>query len=129
MRITPALRSALALIASIASLCAVNSFAQSPPPVAWPPSPAVKLALNPVTNKVYMVDEGSNSVVVLDAAHNTTKTVPVGARPQYIAVNPTTNRVYVNNTSDATLSVLDGAGTTTPTTRSLRSRTSPSPSP
>ena len=107
MRIVPALRSALATIAALLAFCAGTAFAQALP--AWPPSPSVKLALNPVTNKVYSVDEGTNSVVMLDLANNTTKTIAVGARPQYIAVNPTTNRVYVNNTQDATLSVIDGA--------------------
>ena len=121
MRIVPSLRSALAAVAALLALCAATAFAQSPPPVAWPPSPSVKLALNPVTNKVYVVDEFSNSVVVIDAANNTTKTIAVGARPQYIAVNPTTNRVYVNNTQDATLSVLDGNTDTTLATLPLGS--------
>ena len=112
MGIACSIRSTLATVALVLSSCASLAFAQSPPPVAWPPSPSVKLALNPVTNKVYIADEGSNSVVVLDAATNTTKTIAVGSRPQYIAVNPTTNRIYVNNTADATLSVIDGTSDT-----------------
>ena len=85
-------------------LVATASWAQSPPLVSWPPSPSVKLALNPATNKVYAIDEANNAVTVLDAAGTPLKTIPVGQRPQYIAVNPTTNRIYVNTVNDSSVS-------------------------
>jgi YVTN family beta-propeller protein len=84
------------------------AWAQTPPTVSWPPSPAVKLALNPLTNKVYVVNENTDSVTVMDASTNTTKTIAVGPRPYYIAVNPATNRIYVNNSGNASLTVIDG---------------------
>ncbi|HXS54255.1 MAG TPA: Ig-like domain repeat protein, partial [Usitatibacter sp.] len=78
----------------------------------FPPTPAVKLAVNPVTDKVYTLDTDANSVTVFDAARGTTATIAVGNRPEFIAVNPATNRVYVDNTTDATLTVIDGASDT-----------------
>jgi YVTN family beta-propeller protein len=104
-------RAALALCALCASLTVSAQL------VPFPPAPMVKLAVNPVTNKVYALNESSNSVTVLDAATGATATVPVGPRPQYIAVNPATNRVYVNNAGDSTISIIDGATDTnlTPT--------------
>ena len=94
---------------ALLSLLATSAIAQSPPTVSWPPSPSVKLALNPVTNKVYTIDEQGRSVTVLDVANGTTRTIGVGSRPYYIAVNPGTNRVYVNDMNDASLTVIDGA--------------------
>ena len=94
-----------------------SAFAQVP----WPPSPLVKLAVNPVTNKVYLLNEADDTVTVLNAATNTTTTIPVGDRPAYIAVNPATNRIYVNNAGDSSLTVIDGATDTnlTPTPLAL----------
>jgi YVTN family beta-propeller protein len=97
---------ARALLAVCFLLPALPAFAQT---VAFPPAPTVKLAVNPVTNKVYMVNELANGVSVFDATAGTTTTVPVGQRPQFIALNPVTNKVYVNNAGDATLSIIDGA--------------------
>ena len=91
------------------SLLTTAAVAQGTPTVSWPPSPSVKLALNPVTNKVYTIDEGGRSVVVHDFANGLTKTIGVGSRPYYIAVNPGTNRIYVNDMNDANVHVIDGA--------------------
>ncbi len=95
------------LALAVCALCA--SLTVSAQLVAFPPAPTVKLALNPVTNKVYVLNESSNSVTVLNAAAGTSTTVAVGPRPQYIAVNPVTNRVYVDNAGNSTLTILDGA--------------------
>ena len=106
------MRSILALLAAlVAPFC---TLAQTVP---FPPSPKVLIAVNPVTNKVYVANEFANTVTVLNNASNTTTTIPVGNRPQFIAVNPITNRVYVNNGGDASLTVIDGATDTnlTPT--------------
>ena len=98
----------LAAVAALLSTFALTAAAQVPT-VPWPPSPPVKLAVNPVTNKVYVVNEGANTVTVLDAATNVARTINVGPRPFYIAANPATNRIYVNNAGDSTVSVIDGA--------------------
>ena len=85
--------------------------------VPFPPAPVVKLAVNPVTNKVYSLNEFGDSVTVLDVAAGTSAVVPVGPRPQFIAVNPRTNRIYVNNAGNSTITIIDGATDTnlTPT--------------
>lgn len=70
---------------------------------------AAQVAVNPITNKIYVANEFANSVTVIDGATGGTTTIPVGNRPQYIAANPLTNRIYVNNGADASLSVINGA--------------------
>ena len=96
---------ATAGVVALISLLSTAALAQ----VSWPPSPSVKLAVNPVTNKVYTIDEAGRSVIVQDFAKGTTRTIGVGSRPYYIAVNPGTNRIYVNDMNDADLRVIDGA--------------------
>src|SRR5438132_2784080 len=53
------------------------------------------VALNPVTNKIYMADGTSNKLTVIDGATNSTSIVRVPAGAESIAVNPVTNRIYV----------------------------------
>src|SRR4051812_43402613 len=67
------------------------------------------VAVNPATGRVYVANEFSNDVTVIDASTRATTRVAVGNRPQYIAVNSRTNRIYVANAQDASLSVIDGA--------------------
>jgi YVTN family beta-propeller protein len=85
---------------------------------AWPQSIAATLpagasprgiAVNAATNRIYVVNEFSNDVTVIDGATHATSTVTVGPRPQYITVNPDTNRVYVSNGANSSQSVIDGA--------------------
>jgi YVTN family beta-propeller protein len=105
---------ALAALSLLFPLSARQALAQTS---GFPPAPPVRIAVNPLTNKVYAVNEAADSVTVLDVASHTTTAVPVGPRPQFIAVNPATNRVYVVNGGDSTLTVIDGATDTniTPT--------------
>jgi YVTN family beta-propeller protein len=49
--------------------------------------------VNPVTNKVYVANSGSNSVTVIDGATNDTLTVDAGDGPYAVAVNTVTNKV------------------------------------
>src|SRR4051812_8208247 len=90
------------------------ALAQSP---SFSPSPFVKVAVNPASNKVYVVHEFENTVTAYDESAGTSVTIPVGRRPQFVAVNPLTNLVYVNNGDDSTITVIDGATDTniTPT--------------
>ena len=67
------------------------------------------MAVNPVTNTIYVANEFSNSVTVIDGATLATASVSVGNRPQYIAVNSATNKVYVSNGGESTQTVIDGA--------------------
>ena len=71
-----------------------------------------RVAVNPVTNKIYVTNYNNNNVTVIDGATNNTTDVAAGTNPIPVAVNPNTNKVYVanvagNNTS--TVTVIDGA--------------------
>src|ERR1022692_4242522 len=58
----------------------------------------IAIAVNPVTNTIYVANLDSNNVTVMDGATNTvTATVPVGIGPGAIAVNPVTNQIYVGD--------------------------------
>lgn len=68
------------------------------------------LAVDVVTNRIYVVNNGSSNVAVIDGASNTlTSTVTVGNQPYAVALNPVTNRLYVTNFSSSTVTVIDGA--------------------
>ena len=67
------------------------------------------IAINPATNSIYVANEFSNDVTVIDASTHATRSVAVGSRPRDIAVNTRTNRIYVNTTGDSSLAVIDGA--------------------
>jgi DNA-binding beta-propeller fold protein YncE len=94
--------------ARVAALLCLLSLPALANHLAYPPSPLVKVAVNPITNKVYTVNEFSDSVTVTNGATGASSTIPVGPRPQFVVVNPVTNRVYVNNGGNATVSVIDG---------------------
>ena len=63
------------------------------------------MAVNYVTNKIYVANMGCNSfpcsapgtVTVIDGATDSTTTVTVGVNPYAIAVNTATNKIYVTN--------------------------------
>jgi YVTN family beta-propeller protein len=67
------------------------------------------IAINQVTNKVYVTDMANNVVSVIDSdSGNTTKKIRVGEAPTAIAVDRNSNTVYVANSGDSTVSVIDG---------------------
>src|ERR1700733_11154965 len=59
------------------------------------------VAVNPVTNKIYVANYLSSSVTVIDGETNATTTVGVGTNPNAVAVNPVTNKIYVPNTGSS----------------------------
>jgi YVTN family beta-propeller protein len=83
------------------------------------------LAVNPVTNKIYVANYCGNdptcastgTVTVIDGGTLATQTVSVGVKPDYVAVNSVTNKIYVVNrcgndltcSSTGTVTVIDGA--------------------
>ena len=80
------------------------------------------LALNPVTNRIYVANDanGSNATVsVIDGSNDTLVGSPIrlGNSPNALAVNPVTNKIYVINGND--LSIIDGASNTIRTTTAL----------
>jgi YVTN family beta-propeller protein len=75
--------------------------------------------VNPATNKIYVANNGSNNVTVIDGVTNTPSTVtdPNGIAPLAVVVNPTTNKIYVlNNGNDGitpgSVTIIDGATNT-----------------
>jgi uncharacterized repeat protein (TIGR01451 family) len=72
-------------------------------------------ALNPVTNKIYIANIGSNDVTVIDGATNSTARIPVGSNPGQLAVNPVTNKIYVVNGGSNNVTVIDGSNNSTTT--------------
>ena len=69
----------------------------------------VGIAVNETTNRVYVVNQSSNTVSAIDGDTNSAVSIAVGVQPSYVAVNEATNKVYVSNGGDGTLSVIDGA--------------------
>jgi len=54
------------------------------------------VSVNPAGTKVYVANEGSNTVSVIDTSNSTViATVTVGVYPAGVAVNPTGTKVYV----------------------------------
>ncbi len=88
-RVTVPVEMTVAFVLAIASVaCAQVSLATIPAgnlPIA--------VAVNPVTNKIYVANQNSNNVTVIDGATNHTSSVPVGATPSSVAVNPVTNMI------------------------------------
>ena len=66
------------------------------------------VAVNPNTNRIYVANNGSSNVSVIDGASNTVAaTVAVGTSPEGVAVTPNTKRIYVANWGDDTVSVIE----------------------
>jgi YVTN family beta-propeller protein len=73
----------------------------------------VRIAVNPVNNKIYVTNEFSNSVSVISGILNSvTNTITVGNFPYTVAVNPFNSRVYFTNRSSDSISVIDDSKTT-----------------
>jgi YVTN family beta-propeller protein len=67
------------------------------------------LAVNPLTNKIYVGNYYDNTVGVIDGASNQVTTLPVGTAPYSVAVNPATNKIYFADAESANVTVIDGA--------------------
>lgn len=92
----------------------------------------IQVAVNPVTDKIYVVDQGPigvlntrcevqdgpGSVTIIDGLTGNTSSITVGYCPGSIAVNPVTNKIYVandTNSASAQVTVIDGATLATST--------------
>jgi len=72
-------------------------------------SSPVGVGVNPNTNRIYVANQVSNDVSVIDGATNAVvATIPVGAGPAGVGVNTTTNRIYVDSEASQSVSVIDG---------------------
>ncbi len=65
------------------------------------------LAFDPVDGEMYVANQGSNDVSILNAT-GVVGTVQVGPLPSALAVDPATGNVYVANLGNSTLTVLSG---------------------
>ena len=81
----------------------------------------VALAPNPASRKLYVANQYSNNVTVIDEVTYATATIPVGSYPTDIAANPVTNKIYVANQSSNTATVIDGVSGSTSTVATGRS--------
>ncbi len=68
----------------------------------------VAIAVNPSTNKIYVVNQNGNNMTVIDGASYNTNIVPTGLAPNALVVNPTTNKIYVSNSESNTVTAVDG---------------------
>jgi DNA-binding beta-propeller fold protein YncE len=69
------------------------------------------IALNPVTNKIYVTGLDTQDIAVIDGATNSTTKVSTGAAAglsQKLAVNPATNKVYISEGARLQLSGVPG---------------------
>src|SRR5690606_21909227 len=68
------------------------------------------VAVNPVTNLVYVANSLDDTVTVIDGSTNEViEAVTVGNGPYGVAVNPNTNRIYAANYFSNTVTVIDGS--------------------
>jgi len=71
------------------------------------------VAVNPTGTRLYVTNQGSNTVSVIDTSSNTiSATVPVGNSPYGVVVNPSGTRVYVANLDTNFVSVIDATTNT-----------------
>ncbi len=69
----------------------------------------VALAINEATNRIYVANNGSASVSVIDGGSDAViATVNVGSLPYVLAVNPVTNKIFVSNTFSDVITLIDG---------------------
>jgi YVTN family beta-propeller protein len=69
----------------------------------------IAVAVNPVTNRVYALDQNSEDVDVIDGAtQSVIATVPMFAIVTGIGVDAVNNRIYVGSSSVNALLVIDG---------------------
>jgi YVTN family beta-propeller protein len=68
----------------------------------------IGVAVNPVTKNVYVTNEFSNTVSVINGVtERVADTITVGSFPYGIAVNPFNDRIYVTNRGSNTVTVID----------------------
>jgi YVTN family beta-propeller protein len=73
------------------------------------------VAVNSVTNKIYVANANGNSVTVIDGSTDSSATVAVGTFPSSLAVNAVTNKIYVTNQLSASVTIINGATNETTT--------------
>ena len=73
----------------------------------------ISIAVNRVTNRIYVANDVSASVSVIEGKNDTViATVPVARLPYTLAVDESTNKVYISHTYSGLVTVIDGASNT-----------------
>jgi YVTN family beta-propeller protein len=68
------------------------------------------VAVNPVTNKIYVEDIIGSHVTLIDGGTGkAVASIPTGGDPSGIAVNPVTNKIYATDDYGDDITVIDGA--------------------
>ena len=106
---------ALPLLAFAVTIASLSAAAQVLAGTLGTGSLPVAVAINPVTNKIYVVNQNSNNVTVIDGVTYSTVTVAVGSAPQAVAVDATIDKIYVANQNSDTVTVIDGTNNSTAT--------------
>ncbi|CAN5461589.1 hypothetical protein BH18THE1_BH18THE1_06260 [soil metagenome] len=69
----------------------------------------VGIDINPITNKLYVANQFSNTISVIDTEKSEVEAnIDVGNSPYDVDVNPFSNRIYASNRESNTVSVIDG---------------------
>jgi hypothetical protein len=76
---------------------------------------ASAIAVNPVTNMVYVASGTNNVVTVINGSTFATSTVSVGSGPVAIDIDTSTNKVFVANQAGSSITEIDGATNATTT--------------
>jgi len=67
------------------------------------------VAVNPDTNRVYVLNFYISTMSIIDGATNKViTTIPIGEHPSALAINSVTNRIYVTHSNNNTIYVIDG---------------------
>lgn len=70
----------------------------------------VGVDINPLTGMIYVANQFSNTISVIDSkTDETVNTIRVDNFPYDLDINPFNNRIYVTNRGSATVSVIDGS--------------------
>jgi len=69
----------------------------------------VGIDINPITNKLYVANQFSNTISVIDTEKSKVEAnIDVGNSPYDVEINPFSNRIYASNRESNTISVIDG---------------------
>jgi YVTN family beta-propeller protein len=72
----------------------------------------VRLAINDLTDHIYVVNISGGGVTVIDGKTNSTTSVTAGAQPSSVAIDELRNKIYVQNGNGPSLTVIDGKNNT-----------------
>jgi YVTN family beta-propeller protein len=108
LAVNPLTNTEYVTVDKLVGVIAANSITPVSDPSAINPA---AVAVDSRTNKVYLANEGSNSVSVIDGGTNSVTAVadPNAASPAAVGINSTSNKIYVVNKSSNNVSVIDGA--------------------